>query len=260
MILNLPASRRFREWWRGHQLEEQLEVFVLPAAVISIPLVVLEELGNRSPVLVGADWLVWSVFALEYGLCFVDASDKWAYVRRRWLWLLIVVVSFPLLPALFGSARFVRLLRLVRIFGLGWRGLDAMRSVFARRGLVYVALLTSILVLFGGGLMSDLEPYTVRGGFWSGVWWAMVTVTTVGYGDISPRTLDGRLVAAALMMCGIGLTATLSAAVAARFVGDDDRPKIDELTYRLEAIEAKLDQLLDDRSPDPVRPPRQANG
>ncbi|MBO0686681.1 MAG: potassium channel family protein, partial [Candidatus Dormibacteraeota bacterium] len=217
-----------------------------------------EELGNRSPVLVGADWLVWGVFAVEYVLCFADASDRWAYVRRRWLWLLIVVVSFPLLPALFGSARFVRLLRLLRIFGLGWRGLDAMKSVFARRGLIYLALLTSILVLFGGGLMSDLEPYTVRGGFWSGVWWAIVTTTTVGYGDISPRTIDGRLVAAALMMCGIGLTATLSAAVAARFVGEDDRPKIDDLTYRLEAIEAKLDRLLagDDSKPsqDPVRP------
>jgi hypothetical protein len=83
MLGNLEASRRIGDWWRQRDLEQQLEVFVLPAAIISVPLVVLEELGESSPVLVAADWLVWGIFALEYGLCFAAARDKAHYVRHR---------------------------------------------------------------------------------------------------------------------------------------------------------------------------------
>ena len=76
-----------------------------------------------------------------------------------------------------------------------------------------------------------------------------MTVTTVGYGDISPVTAGGRLVAIALMLSGVGLTATLAAAVAARFVGEDERLQVQEVKARLEAIEAKLDLLISARSP-----------
>ena len=69
-------------------------------------------------------------------------------------------------------------------------------------------VVTVLAVVSGGGLFFLAEPESV-GGFWTGVWWAVVTATTVGYGDIAPATLTGRLVGVALMIIGISLFATL---------------------------------------------------
>ncbi|MDQ3990868.1 MAG: potassium channel family protein, partial [Actinomycetota bacterium] len=127
--------------------------------------------------------------------------------------------------------------------------LQGLRRALGRRGLVYVAAIAVLLVMVGGALVSLLEPDLAEGGFWSGVWWAIVTTTTVGYGDISPGTLGGRLIAVALMLVGIGLVATLAASVAAYFVGkEQERPAgadsdLSDIRMRL----ARIERLLRDR-------------
>jgi voltage-gated potassium channel len=93
-----------------------------------------------------------------------------------------------------------------------------------------------------GAVMSLVEPQTVRGDMWDGMWWAVVTATTVGYGDISPSSPPGRLVAVALMLFGIGLTATLAASVAAYFVKQDKGDDMAEVVARLDRMERLLRQ------------------
>jgi voltage-gated potassium channel len=78
-------------------------------------------------------------------------------------------------------------------------------------------------------------------------WWAIVTVTTVGYGDMSPKTTEGRLIAAALMVVGIGVISVFTATLASFFLSTDQPSEIARLEQRLESIEAKLDALLKDR-------------
>src|SRR5271165_1513571 len=78
-----------------------------------------------------------------------------------------------------------------------------MKEILGRRGLLHVAAITTLLILVGGGCLSILEPETVKGGFGDGIWRAIVAATTVGYGDISPSTLWGRIIAALLMLVGI---------------------------------------------------------
>ena len=95
-----------------------------------------------------------------------------------------------------------------------------------------------------GAIMSLVEPQTVKGNLWDGMWWAVVTATTVGYGDIAPTSLQGRLVAVALMLFGIGLTATLAASVAAYFVkADQGGADLNEVVARLQRVEALLVEL-----------------
>jgi voltage-gated potassium channel len=91
-----------------------------------------------------------------------------------------------------------------------------------------------------GAIMSLVEPQTVKGNLWDGMWWAVVTATTVGYGDISPVTPGGRLVAVTLMLFGIGLTATLAASVAAYFVNQDSGNELDDVIARLDRVEKLL--------------------
>jgi voltage-gated potassium channel len=228
---------------RWRRLQQILEVGVIFAALGTIPLTIAQQRGDTSlPVLAG-DWAVWSVFFIEYVVGVRLAENRWAYTRRNWLSVAVILVSFPLLPALFALtrlARLLRLFRLVRLGAVGARGVRALRQALGRKGLVYIGAVVVFLVLIGGGLLSILEPENVKGGFWSGIWWAVVTVTTVGYGDIAPTTPEGRVIAAFLMVAGIGLVATLAASVAAYFVGQTENSELKEILTRLERIEGIL--------------------
>jgi voltage-gated potassium channel len=82
--------------------------------------------------------------------------------------------------------------------------------------------LARFLVVAGGGVIALLEPQTAHGGFLDGVWCAIVTATTVGYGDIAPTTLLSRRVAVVLMFTGIGLISTPAASITAHLLGHQD--------------------------------------
>jgi voltage-gated potassium channel len=78
---------------------------------------------------------------------------------------------------------------------------------------------------------------------WDGVWWAIETVSTVGYGDIYPATVQGRLIALILMFVGIGFLSLLTAAVASRFVKQERGDEHEELMETLRRIEADVADL-----------------
>lgn len=241
-----------RPSWRsvGTAILPRLEVLVVFAALLSVPLTIVEVNGQNGESFQAADWVIWSVFAIEYVLALVLAENRRRYVVGAWVSLLVVVISFPLLPALFGIvrlARLARLLRLVRLVAFGARLVTALKASVGRRGFLYVCALFILLVVMAGAIMSVVEPQTVKGNMWDGMWWAVVTATTVGYGDISPTSPGGRLVAVALMLFGIGLTATLAASVAAYFVNQDSGNDIAEVVKRLDRLERLL---LERRSPE----------
>lgn len=80
--------------------------------------------------------------------------------------------------------------------------------------------------------------------FGDGIWWALVTVTTVGYGDITPATTLGRFVASALMFLGLGLIATVTAIVSAKFVQNFvDHHTNDDVLEKLEEISDEINEL-----------------
>ena len=77
-----------------------------------------------------------------------------------------------------------------------------------------------------------------------GIWWALVTITTVGYGDITPLTTLGRLVAGTLMFVGLGLIATVTAIVSAKFIAHYvDHHTNDDVLEKLEELEAEIEKL-----------------
>ena len=76
-----------------------------------------------------------------------------------------------------------------------------------------------------------------------GVWWAIETVSTVGYGDIYPSTVQGRLIALVLMFVGIGFLSLLTAAIASRFVKQERGDEHDEVMEILRQIQADVAEL-----------------
>jgi voltage-gated potassium channel len=114
-----------------------------------------------------------------------------------------------------------------------------------------IASLWAIAVVAFGVLERIIDPKTFHN-VWMGMWWAIETVTTVGYGDIVPDQTVGKLIAALLMLGGLSLLAVITAAITSGFVsraqaatqGDDPvLRKLGELTNELHAVKAELQQL-----------------
>ena len=226
-----------------------MEFATLLAAVATVPLTIFQAQRDESGWLALADWIIWTIFAVEYAVLMAISTNRRQTTREHWLSVAIIVVSFPLLPALFAAsrfARFFRLVRLVRLVLVANRGTLAIRAVLKQHELVYIASITAFLIAVAAGVMAVVEPQ--EGGFWTGLWWAVVTATTVGYGDITPETVPGRIVAMLLMVAGIGLVATLAASLASYFISgteQEQQDELEEIRNRLERIEQLLIEQRD---------------
>lgn len=234
-------------------ITRMLETSVVVAAVVTIPLVIELEWGARDVLLDAIDWAIWSVFVLDYVVLGIMAPNRREYLLHNWIGLAIVVISFPPLPVLLDVvrlARVVTLLRLIRLATVIARGVGALRAALGRPGLLYVASVTALLILTAAGVLTLVEPDTVKGDYWNGVWWAVVTTTTVGYGDIAPVTPGGRILGAILMFVGIGMVATLAASIAAHFVAQDELKKeeadVSILMKRLDRLEELVREVREE--------------
>ena len=222
------------------RVQNGLEIAAILAAIATVPLIIYDYENPGDPQVNVGDWILWSIFLIQFLYTLAVSADRLAYARSRWVLVLVIIVSFPLLPNLLSLSRLARLIRLFRLLVVLVYGLRALRRILGRRGLLYVGAVATFLILAGGGLLSLLEGESVHGKFFEGIWWAIVTVTTVGYGDIAPTTIWGRIVGVTLMITGLGVISTLSAAVAAYFVSQDGSDEFQEVKDRLSRIEALL--------------------
>src|SRR5439155_23323952 len=198
------------------RVERAFEIPMLIAAVLVIPTIVIEESHVGQPwdgVAVGLNWLIWVAFATELVVMLAVVPARRQWLARHPLDLVIVVVTPPFLPAALQSARVLRLLRLLRLLKLAKHA----KHVFSLAGLRFAAVLAVLTALGGGAAFAEAEHETT----WHGIYWAITTMTTVGYGDLNPTTDTGRAIAIAVMLVGIGFVAILTGAIAQRFLAQD---------------------------------------
>jgi voltage-gated potassium channel len=185
------------------------------------------------------DYTVWALFAVEYLTKLVLAPERKRYVRTHILDLVIVAVPF------FRPARVGRLINLSRLGRIGivvGDILDRGKKLMTHKGIHFVLLAVAVIIFACAGMVTIVER-SAKGSnihdFGQGLWWAMVTVTTVGYGDRYPVTPFGQGVAIVLMLVGIGLIGVLTATVASFFV-DQKTDKLEERLVRMEALLLEL--------------------
>lgn len=185
-----------------------LFAFSYPAFVNPVP-------ASTQTLLNIVQWVSWIAFAtdLVYGL--INAKNKKQYLKKHPL-----EVAAVLLP-------FLRPLRLMRVISFG--GLAIQKVAIGRQFAITIkVLLASIFVAYISAVQITITERSVDGSniknFGDGLWWAITTVTTVGYGDRYPTTTEGRCLAIVLMIMGISLMGVITASVAAWFVkmGDKD--------------------------------------
>jgi voltage-gated potassium channel len=154
-------------------------------------------------------WITWIAFAgdLIYGL--TKAPSKKGYLKKHPL-----EVAAVLLP-------FLRPLRLMRVISFG--GLAIQKVAIGRQFAITIKVfIASIFVAYISAVQITISERDLVGSniknFGDGLWWAITTVTTVGYGDRYPTTTEGRFLAVLLMFVGISLVGVITASVAAWFV------------------------------------------
>ena len=219
--------------------EKFFEVPVMISVLMLIPVLVIEYTQQTlEPVALYLNWGIWTVFLVEYVVLFYFSENKIDFIKSHKIELIIVIFSFPIVPiALLNALRFFRLAALLNRFAA------TVKAIFNSKGLRFIVYATIAIVLFFGFLFYISEPDVQT--YSDGLWWALVTITTVGYGDITPLTNLGRIIASALMVMGIGFIATITAAVSSYFIssfGDKDITMKD-LAKKLDKLEVEIQNL-----------------
>jgi voltage-gated potassium channel len=199
------------------KLEAFKERMQLPIVVSALLPIILSMAGKDSIVADVVFIITWFVFILDFVV-------RMYYIRRyvrtgQGLFdLVVVVLTAPwfLIPG-FGAARFLALARLARLArvmkGLG-SGFARLAKQLGRVGLVTLGiLLTCAYVAYGAEKATNPEFFD----FGQSLWWAIVTITTVGYGDITPITTNGRIAGVILMLSGVAVLGVLAGTLASFF-------------------------------------------
>ena len=249
MALN-PRSGEALERFERQTAWPMLVLSLAIVPLLVIPLAV-DLSSTTEAVIVTIDWIIWALFAVEYGVRLHLAPAKSRFVRSNVIDLVVVVIPFlrPLRVA--RSTRLLRLLSAARVGALLARGLKAVRLVLVRHNLGYSLLVVMFLTLGAGVAVWAVEadePGRNIESVADGVWWAITTLTTVGYGDRFPTSPFGRGIAVVLMLVGVGVIGLLAASLASFFLErrgaaePETTSDFREILDRLERIEHRLDE------------------
>ena len=159
-------------------------------------------------------WIIWGAFALDLLIGLVTATNRKQFIIKHPL-----DIAAVLLP-------FLRPLRLLRVISFG--GLALQKVAIGRQFAITVKVfIASIFIAYISAVQITISERAIEGSniknFGDGLWWAMTTVTTVGYGDRYPTSAEGKFLAVGLMVVGISLMGVITASVAAWFVKMGDK-------------------------------------
>ncbi|MER7465296.1 potassium channel family protein [Streptomyces sp. NPDC097981] len=234
-------SRQLR--WERRSQTPLLVLAMAFTVAYTVPIVVPDAGAGVHRACTVTEWVVWGAFAADYLMRLGLSTAKRAFVRTHWLDLGAVLL--PMLQPL-------RLLRLVSTLLLVGRRARMAPQI---RLTTYVAGAVVGLLMFGSLAVLSVERDAPDGNIKNlgdAVWWSFTTMTTVGYGDHSPTTGLGRVLAVGLMLSGIALLGVVTANIAAWFISrfelDDQVERaqtaaIAELAAEVRALRAEIGRL-----------------
>lgn len=205
--------------------------FVMGAlACAAVILIIIELSGGLNVWQNTLSDIILGIFVADYAIRFFVADNKKKFVRENICDLLailpfhIVFRSFRLVHL----GRWIKYVKIPRMLAFLYRPFKKAVVFLNINGFKYILLMTSVIILIGGVLIHFAEDMSIS----DGIWWAFVTATTVGYGDISPNSLYGRLIAMVLMLVGIGLIGSVTSTLTSYFL-KKDRQNVESRTIQM---------------------------
>lgn len=208
------AREQYLDFIERHEIAWELTMAALAVAYVVVGF--LSDDPGASSIYESIDLLLTAVFVTEFGSRFAATHDRARYLRGHWIDLVALV---PVARGL-RVARLLRLLRLVRAFAGVFRVVSGLERMAAHRGLAWL-----VVAWLGVMVICSVGLYVAENGVNAAVetpldalWWGIVTLTTVGYGDVVPKTVEGKIAASILMLLGIGLFSAITATIASYLI------------------------------------------
>ena len=222
-----------------YRLERYAEMPLLILSFVMIPLLVGPLVWELSPqeesTFITLDYFIWAIFAIDLVVKVLVSPQRLNYLCHHWLEVLVVAVPF------------FRPLRILRIFIFGsraWVGTRRLINVdfIIIYGIGLVIIAATIVASVEGGVGASIHSFA------DALWWAVVTITTVGYGDMVPATTVGRAVAFFLMFGGIAFFSGVTANLASFLVKSHDTEKkaVSQLVKEVEGLRQEIAKLRTD--------------
>ena len=236
------------------------QIFMVVLSIYVLAVLFVESMFKISPEMTGLleqiDSFICLIFLGDFFHRLYRAPSKWKFLRWGWIDFLSSIPTFNLFRGgnVFRIVRIFRILRAFRSVKILMRYLLRNRS---HNTFVTVAAFSCLLAMGGSMAILNLEEASPDRNIKTpsdALWWSIVTITTVGYGDRYPVTDAGRIVAAVLMVAGVGLFGTFTGFVASMFVEPDikrEENEVHELSRQIRALRREIrtmDQKINQRN------------
>jgi voltage-gated potassium channel len=195
-----------------------------------------------------SNWFVWSYFVTETVVLAHLVEDKKRYLLGNWANWIIIIIGCPLFFAHSAYVSAIRFIKPFLVIRISKRVFESSIKLLAKRhwGSTMAVLLG--LVLVSAFILSAIEPTFINIG--DGLWFAWQTVTTVGYGDLTPHTMIGRLFTSFIILIGLILISMMIASFSSLIIDRDDQKKelgdlqssLNEIKQQLNRLENKMDK------------------
>lgn len=226
------------------QAPTPIEMAMMLLSLFSVIIVLTMTFGKLKPqtyhLLFFIDTFICAIFLSNFFIGFFRAKRKLRFIKEHWI---DFVASIPAIEAL-RMARLFQILRVIRLIRMSrsilvpllqQRGQTTLASLLVAMVIIITLASVSILVVESGHEGSNIQTAQ------QAIWWAIVTISTVGYGDYYPVTTSGHVIGTLVIICGVSFFGVISGYMASIFVAPDEKEQLKEHNQE---IKNELEQAL----------------
>jgi len=186
------------------------------------------------------------------GVFFIDVLVRWrrmGWSAEFWRWGWVDLLAAIPFDAAFRTLQIIRVYRILRVLRILYKLQELTTGTTLNERLLALPGVALVMIVFSTALMVEAERHAPGATIKSGgdaLWWALTTVTTVGYGDTYPVTTEGRIIAAGLMLVGIALFGSISAIVTSKLILPKETKDHEELRREVRALHGEIRELRDE--------------
>lgn len=169
----------------------------------------LTHVEDKTKELVVFNWMIWIFFVTQFVTLCVMTRRRGRFLKENWLVPIVIILGIPFIISYFPLIELIQPLRPLLAVALIIPAIGLLTRFFLDGKLMTTILGALLIVVFFGVLVAGVDPKIKTAG--DGIWWAMATVTTIGYGDVVPVSFWGRLIGAILVILGLGVFVAITA-------------------------------------------------